>query len=142
MMYKSNELIFTNEDVIPDKTTLDKGDILIFEHLDNSVDDYHSYSITNYLMDENDVSLDRAIRCHYDGLLAKDNAFVNGYIYWIVPKVSTMLDVDVDDLVNNRGFVLDDTKSTFDFRLVSFGVGSGKQYEKNVKVRLEKLLMQ
>ena len=53
-MYKSNELIFTNEDVIPDKTTLDKGDILIFEHLENSVDDYHSYAITNYLMDENE----------------------------------------------------------------------------------------
>jgi hypothetical protein len=77
-MYKSNELIFTNEDVIPDKTTLDKGDILIFEHLDNSVDDYQSYAITNYLMDERDASLNRAIRCHYDGLLAKDNAFVGG----------------------------------------------------------------
>ena len=34
--------------------------------------------ITNYIMDEHDVSLDREIRCHYDGLLAKDNAFVDG----------------------------------------------------------------
>jgi hypothetical protein len=39
-MYKSNELIFTNSEVIPDKTTLDKGDILIFEHLTNSQDDF------------------------------------------------------------------------------------------------------
>jgi hypothetical protein len=93
-MYKSNELIFTNEDVIPDKTTLDKGDILTFEHLSNSTDKYQSYSITNYLMDSSDQYKIRQIRCHYDGLLAKDNAFVSGQIYWYVPVHSTMLVVD------------------------------------------------
>ena len=77
-MYKSNELVFTNEDVIPDKTTLDKGDILIFEHLENSADNYQSYNITNYLMDERDKTLNRQLRCRYDGLLAKDNAFIGG----------------------------------------------------------------
>jgi hypothetical protein len=44
----------------------------------NSTDNYSKYTITNYLMDERDASLDREIRCHYDGLLAKDNAFVGG----------------------------------------------------------------
>jgi hypothetical protein len=131
-MFKSNELVFTNKDPIPEEATMDTGDLLIFEHQENSLDDYQIYTITNYLFDGADETKVRRIRCRYDGLLAKDNAFVNGYIYWIVPKVSTMLDVDVDDLVNNRGFVLDDTKSTFDFRLVSFGEGSGKQYEKNM----------
>ena len=113
-MYKSNELIFTNEDVIPDKTTLDKGDILTFEHLSNSTDNYQSYSITNYLMDSSDQYKIRQIRCHYDGLLAKDNAFVSGQIYWYVPVHSTMLVVDQDDL-KDRGFVLDETKSGYIF---------------------------
>ena len=53
-MYKSNELIFDNSEVVPDKTTLDKGDILIFEHKENSCDDFQSYAITNYLMDASD----------------------------------------------------------------------------------------
>jgi hypothetical protein len=110
-MYKSNELVFTNSEVVPDKTTLDKGDILIFEHLTNSSDDFQSYSITNYLMDASDETRERQIRCHYDGLLAKDNAFINGGIYWYVPAVATMLNVDIDDLVENKGFTLDASRS-------------------------------
>ena len=128
-MYKSNELIFTNSEVIPDKTTLDKGDILIFEHLTNSQDDFQSYGITNYLMDAADESRIRQIRCHYDGLLAKDNAFVNGQIYWYVPNVSTMLTVDIDDLIKNKGFVIDSTRSdTNGYKQVKF---LNKYYEKD-----------
>jgi hypothetical protein len=78
VMYTSNELVFTNSEVVPDKATIDTGDLLIFEHVLNSTDNYPKYTITNYLMDESDASLDREIRCHYDGLLAKDNALVNG----------------------------------------------------------------
>ncbi len=109
-MYKSNELIFMNSEVVPDKTTLDKGDILIFEHKADSRDGYQSYATTNHLMDVRDQTINRQIRCHYDGLLAKDNAFVNGQIYWYVPTVSTMLTVDESVLLNN-GFELDITKS-------------------------------
>lgn len=109
-MYESNELIFTNEDNIPDKTTRDKGDILIFEHLDNSMDSFQSYSITNYLMDERDANLHRQIRCHYDGLLAKDNAFIDGQIYWYVPRQLTMIEID-ERVLKNKGFVLDESKS-------------------------------
>ena len=111
-MYKSNELTFINSEVVPNKTTLDKGDILIFEHLKNSTDSYQSYSITNYLMDGSDEIRSRQIRCHYDGLLAKDNAFVNGFIYWYVPNQSTMISVDISDL-RNKGFVIDETRSEF-----------------------------
>jgi hypothetical protein len=37
---QSRELVFTNADVVPDKTTLDKGDILIFDHVSESYDSY------------------------------------------------------------------------------------------------------
>ena len=77
-MYISNEIVFKNKDVIPDKTTLDKGDILIFEHLDKSTPSYYSYDVTYHLMNRSDEHIDRRIRCHYDGLLAKDNALVSG----------------------------------------------------------------
>ena len=119
-MYKSNVLEFVNADVVPDKTTLDQGDILIFEHGENSADGFQSYAITNYLMDAADESRLRRIRCHYDGLLAKDNAFVGGSIYWYVPNNSTMLTVDVEDLTSDtKGFTLDETRSTYNYKKIS-----------------------
>lgn len=105
-MYKSNELVFTNEDVIPDKTTLDKGDILIFEHGENSQDNFQVYTELTFLQDAADEQKARRIRCHYDGLLAKDEALVNAGIYWYVPINATMLAYDKDYLVN-RGFTTD-----------------------------------
>ena len=115
-MYKSNELEFTNSEVIPDKTTLDKGDILIFEHFDNSADSFHCYQITNELLDGSDEHKHRRIRCHYDGLLAKDNAFVGGQIYWYVPANSTMVTVDAEDLTKNRNFVIDEERSSYKYK--------------------------
>lgn len=109
-MYTSNELVFTNKDVIPDKATLDSGDILIFEHLDKSTPSYQSYDITYHLMNRSDEHLNRQIRCHYDGLLAKDNALVGGQIYWYIPGSSTMLTFDKEDL-ESKDFVLDDKRS-------------------------------
>ena len=38
-MIKSNELVFTNLDEIPKKSTLNDGDVLSFEHVENG----HSY---------------------------------------------------------------------------------------------------
>ena len=107
-MYKSNELIFTNSDVIPDKTTLDKGDILIFEHGENSSDNFQLYNELGYLMDASDEHMDRRIRCHYDGLLAKDEALVGAGIYWYVPnnEDTTLLNYDKQFLAN-RGFTTD-----------------------------------
>jgi hypothetical protein len=86
--------------VVPDKTTLDKGDILIFEHKEQSYDDYQVYSITNYLMNASDEHINRQLRCHYDGLMAKDEALVNAGIYWYVPTNSTMITVDEDYLLD------------------------------------------
>jgi hypothetical protein len=39
-MFRSQELVFTNTDHIPDLSTLDKGDIINFEHLEYSKDSY------------------------------------------------------------------------------------------------------
>lgn len=106
-MYKSNELVFTNSEVIPDKTTLDKGDILIFEHYENSSDSFQTYNGLNYLTDAADEQKARRVRCHYDGLLAKDEAMVGAGIYWYVPINATMLTYDKEYLTN-RGFKTDE----------------------------------
>lgn len=107
-MYKSNELVFTNSDVIPDKTTLDKGDILIFEHGERSSDNFSLYSDLGILMDSADEHYARQIKVHYDGLLAKDEALVGAGVYWYVPNNgdATMLTFDKEYLTN-RGFTTD-----------------------------------
>lgn len=107
-MYKSNELVFTNSDVIPDKTTLDKGDILIFEHGERSSDNFSLYSDLGILMDSADEHYARQIKVHYDGLLAKDEALVGAGIYWYLPNNgdATMLTFDKEYLTN-RGFTTD-----------------------------------
>jgi hypothetical protein len=38
--FSSQELVFTTTDYIPDLSTLDKGDIIDFEHLEYSKDSY------------------------------------------------------------------------------------------------------
>jgi hypothetical protein len=107
-MYKSDELVFTNSDVIPDKTTLDKGDILIFEHGERSSDNFSLYTDLGVLMDTADEHYNRQIKVHYDGLLAKDEAMVGAGIYWYVPNAdsATMLTFDAAYL-KNRGFTTD-----------------------------------
>ena len=87
-IYKSNELVFNNSQEIPDKNTLDKGDILQFEHVEGygSTDSYLVYNDVYYLRDMADAHKQREIRCHYDGLLASDDALINARIYWYIPK--------------------------------------------------------
>ena len=133
-MYKSNELIFTNSEVVPDKTTLDKGDILIFDHLENSTDSYQIYNITNNLMDARDETFVRQLRCHYDGLLAKDNALVGGQIYWYVPGLSTMLTVDVEDL-KTKGFVIDESRSEYTYTPITIKSKSGFESKSELYIK-------
>jgi hypothetical protein len=59
------------------------------------------------LVNSTEANWTRQLRCHYDGLLAKDEAMVSAGIYWYVPKNSTMLVVDKDELINTYGFVTD-----------------------------------
>ena len=51
---------------------------------------------------------------HYDGLLAKDNAFIGGQIYWYVPNQSTMITVD-EAWLKKSGFIIDETRSNFEY---------------------------
>ena len=127
VMYKSDELVFSNSENVPDVTTLEQGDILIFEHKDNSLDNYQIYGITNYLMDASAEFKSRQIRCHYDGILAKDEAFINGQLYWYVPNVLTMLSVDVGEL-KNKGFNLDETRTEYQYSSIEL---DAKNYEQN-----------
>ena len=132
---QSRELIFTNADVVPDKTTLDKGDILIFEHKEQSYDDYQVYSITNYLMNASDEHINRQLRCHYDGLMAKDEALVNAGIYWYVPTNSTMITVDEDYLLDECGFVKDGKILFTEDRKLSYLKGGYDCYYKQIKAK-------
>jgi hypothetical protein len=50
-MFRSNELVFTNRDEIPNASILDKTDGLMIEHLVDSFDHYPLYNEINYLQD-------------------------------------------------------------------------------------------
>ena len=105
-MYESNEIVFTNEDRIPEVANVETGDLLLIKHIDKSRDNYQCYNLTNYLMDSADASHLRQVRVSYDGLLHGDDILPGGGIYWYVPNTSTMLTVDIDEL-SSRGFVND-----------------------------------
>ena len=132
---QSRELVFTNADVVPDKTTLDKGDILIFEHKEQSYDDYQVYNITNYLMNASDEHVNRQLRCHYDGLMAKDEALVNAGIFWYVPTNSTMITVDEDYLLDECGFVKDGKILFSEDRKLSYLKEGYDCYYKQIKAK-------
>jgi len=110
-MYKSNELIFTNDQNIVDKDTLEKTDVVIFEHLDNSSDAYYLYTDTNYLIDSAEAYKFRKIRCHYDGVEHQDEILNGAGIYWYIPQDSTMINIDVEEL-KSRGFTTDYDEAT------------------------------
>lgn len=107
----SDELVFTNVDDIPDKSTLDKSDALVIKHKEkgNSRDNYNCYAMTNYLLNAADSSIEREVECYYDGLLAKNEVLVNARAYWYVPEDSTMITVN-DTLLSKKGFVIDKSR--------------------------------
>ena len=111
-IYKSNELVFVNSQEIPDKVTLDKSDILQFEHVEGqgSSESYQIYNEIYYLRDSADEYKEREIRCHYDGLLEKDKALIGAGIYWYVPINSSMITYDKDFLLE-KGFDTDEGKT-------------------------------
>lgn len=107
-IYKSNELVFSNDDHLLDADTIDATDALRFEHVDgqHSTNSYLVYNEIFYLFDSSDEYYQREIRCRYDGLLAKDEALLNSHIYWYVPLESTMITCDRDFLLS-KGFDCD-----------------------------------
>lgn len=104
IMYKSNELVFSNTDKV--KALTDQGDAIIIQHHDESYNDYYIYNLTGVLNNIGDSSKVRRLRCHYDGLLAKDEILQNAEIYWYVPIQNSMIVVNQKTL-KNKGFSTD-----------------------------------
>ena len=94
-----------------DEETLDKSNVIAFEHLHSSRKDYYIYSNTNYLLDLAEAYKFRTLRCHYDGTLGGDELLSGAGIYWYVPRNSSMIDVNVTEL-KSRGFTTDYEKPT------------------------------
>lgn len=106
-VYKSNELVFSNNHHVRDEDAVDAADALRFEHMEHSMNSYLVYNEIFYLFDSADEHYQREIRCRYDGLLAKDEALINSHIYWYVPIESTMITYDRQFLIDERGFDCD-----------------------------------
>ncbi len=106
-MFKSGELVFTNEDTFEDPYSVDKSDAIYIEHKNNSMESYQSlYGASNFLNNSKDANVVRELRIRYDGLLHKDEALAGAHVYWYVPNNTTMLRVDELDL-QARGFSSD-----------------------------------
>ena len=106
-MFKSGELVFKNLDTIPDETTVDKSDAIYIEHGDNSMESYQTfYGPNNSLLNSADARKVRELSVHYNGLLSGDEALAGAQVYWYVPRDTTMVTVDADDL-KERGFSTD-----------------------------------
>lgn len=105
-MYISNELIFTNQDEVPNVTAIDKADGLEITHGAESSDSYLLYNETNYLQDSANEFKARQLTCHFNGLKVGDEEILPGAsIYWYIPETS-MLTYDLSYL-KERGFVSD-----------------------------------
>lgn len=106
VMYTSNELVFTNQDEIPNTAAIDKADGLSIEHLSESFDVYPLYNESNWLQDSKNASIARQIRCHFNGLKVGDKEILPGAgIYWYVPE-SSMITYNQEHLIQ-RGFTTD-----------------------------------
>lgn len=106
-MYESIEVTFENTDPVVDALTVDQASALVVEHGENSQDSYYVYhAITRQFFNYGDKSLNRKLICHHSGLTKGDEAFAGATVYWYVPSVDTMLDVNIDLLVKN-GFTTD-----------------------------------
>ena len=107
-MYKSNVITFINSepDLIPNDIFIDKKDALKIEHDVASYEHYQSYNEFNLLKSLEDGGKVRQLKCFYEGLFRGDEALIDAGIYWYIPNHSTMLTVDVDDLIK-EGFNTD-----------------------------------
>ena len=135
-MYESNVVVFTNEDSVPDATTVDKSDAIVIEHGENSQDTYQSYGITNYLVNSADANKVRTVSVHYEGLLAGDEALADTQVYWYIPNQATMLTCDDKHLTEELGFASDkDTKKKPDYSKEGYTCYYKKIRTKTVKVK-------
>lgn len=119
--FKSNILIFYNEEAVIDQSTKDAIDGLYIQITDeilsttqvdekgrpvvekadtyNSKETYQLYDITNYLVNRAEAYKKRKIRARYQGGMKGDDYLKKDcVIYWYVPLSSTMLTYSREDL--------------------------------------------
>lgn len=119
--FKSNTLIFYNEEAVIDQTTKDAVDGLYIQLTDeilsttqvdadgkpiveqadtyNSKETYQLYDITNYLVNRAEAYKKRKIRARYQGGMKGDDYLKKDcIIYWYLPLNSTMLTYSREDL--------------------------------------------
>ena len=105
--FVSNELVFTNRDEIPDPTTLDSAAAITISHGNNSFETYQtSYASNNSLIKSSDALINRVLKVSYNGILGDNNSLSDGYLYWYVPRNTTMLSVNAKRL-KSLGFSTD-----------------------------------
>ena len=99
-MYKSNELVFKNDDIITDKSLVSLSDRIVIKHGDHSKDVYQDYSITNTLLNQGEMFTPRKLSIDFitaDGVLT-NSALIDAQIYWYIPAQSSMLDYELSEL--------------------------------------------
>lgn len=100
-MYKSEPLVFTNDNPPQDGVASDQTGALYIEHGKNSRDTYQSYGVNNMLINVADAYQTRHLVAHYEGLLGQDEVLLDGQIFWYIPKNATMLTYDLNEYGTN-----------------------------------------
>jgi hypothetical protein len=100
-MYKSEPLVFTNDNPPQDGVASDQTGALYIEHGKNSRDTYQSYGVNNMLINVADAYQTRQLIAHYEGLLGQDEVLLDGQIFWYIPKNATMLTYDLNEYGTN-----------------------------------------
>lgn len=96
-MYKSEPLVFTNQNPPQDGVASDQSGALYIEHGTNSRDTYQSYGVNNMLINVADAYQTRTLQAHYEGILGQDEVLAGGQIFWYIPKNATMLTYDLNE---------------------------------------------
>lgn len=96
-MYKSEPLVFTNQNPPQDGAASDQNGALYIEHGNNSRDTYQSYGVNNMLINVADAYQTRTLQAHYEGIMGQDEVLAGGQVFWYIPKNATMLTYDLNE---------------------------------------------
>lgn len=100
-MYKSEPLVFTNQNPPQDGAASDQNGALYIEHGNNSRDTYQSYGVNNMLINVADAYQTRTLQAHYEGIMGQDEVLAGGQVFWYIPKNATMLTYDLNEYGTN-----------------------------------------
>lgn len=106
--YYSNILTFTNENPISTDDITDLINAVYIEMGYKSFDSYQLYGSHNQLLNGANALINRELRIRYNGIEEKDEALIDSYVYWYIPKNATMLTFN-QEKISKAGFIsLDD----------------------------------